>query len=99
MTDEQIVEQIHNGSGHMPAFPNLQDGQLKALLNYLHAGKDANTSHAAHFEDATNTKPQHGELESPSDAPAPASRNRTGAVTYALHCAVCHGDAMEAIVI
>lgn len=97
MTDEQIVERIHNGSGRMPSFPNLQNGQLQALLNYLHTGKDTDIRHAAHSEGLTNTEPQHDEPESPSDAPAPASRDGAGAGAYALHCAVCHGNAMEGV--
>ena len=45
---EKIVEQIHHGTGRMPAFPNLDDAKIAALLEYLRApadaGKDASAS-------------------------------------------------------
>jgi mono/diheme cytochrome c family protein len=35
MTDDKIAALIHNGKGRMPGFPNLQDGELSALVHYL----------------------------------------------------------------
>ncbi len=34
---EKVVEQIHHGTGRMPAFPNLDDAKIAALLEYLRA--------------------------------------------------------------
>src|SRR4051812_16948788 len=35
MSEKQIADLIHNGRGRMPGFPNLQNGELTALLKYL----------------------------------------------------------------
>jgi mono/diheme cytochrome c family protein len=35
MTDQKITVLIHSGKGRMPAFPNLQNEELTALLHYL----------------------------------------------------------------
>jgi mono/diheme cytochrome c family protein len=35
MSDKQIADLIHVGKGRMPGFPNLQGGELTALLHYL----------------------------------------------------------------
>jgi len=35
MSDSQIATLVHAGKGRMPGFPNLQDGELTALLHYL----------------------------------------------------------------
>ncbi len=41
LTQAQIIETIHGGKGRMPSFPNIQDGQLTALLKYVRTGIDA----------------------------------------------------------
>jgi mono/diheme cytochrome c family protein len=35
MTENKIADLIHTGKGRMPGFPNLQNGELTALLHYL----------------------------------------------------------------
>ncbi|KAA6456063.1 c-type cytochrome [Acidobacteria bacterium AB60] len=35
MNDDQLTTLIHAGKGRMPAFPQLQDGELSALMQYL----------------------------------------------------------------
>ena len=35
MPDNKIADLVHTGKGRMPGFPNLQDGELTALLHYL----------------------------------------------------------------
>lgn len=35
MSDDQLTTFIHTGKGRMPGFPQLQDGELTALLQYL----------------------------------------------------------------
>ena len=37
MTNDKIAELIHTGKGRMPGFPNLQDGELSALVHFLDA--------------------------------------------------------------
>jgi quinoprotein glucose dehydrogenase len=41
MTPEQMAAVIHNGRGRMPAFPDITDTRLEALLNYVRTGQDA----------------------------------------------------------
>ena len=96
LTNPQIVERIHNGKGRMPSFPNLQNGQLQALLNYLHTGKDASPNHDTQAANSTDTELQHDELGLTHDS-APVERDATGALAYAHDCAICHGVAMEGV--
>jgi quinoprotein glucose dehydrogenase len=46
MTPEQMVEVIHNGRGRMPAFPEITNTRLEALLNYVRTGRDADAGSA-----------------------------------------------------
>ncbi len=48
LTDQEITRTIHQGRGRMPAFNDISDAQLKALLGYLTAKKadDADTASA-----------------------------------------------------
>ena len=39
MADDKIAELVHAGKGRMPGFPNLQDGELSALVHYLTAAE------------------------------------------------------------
>ncbi len=39
MSDNQIADLIHSGKNRMPPFPNLQGGELTALLHYLTAAE------------------------------------------------------------
>ncbi len=40
---EKVTDNIHNGAGRMPSFPNLDDAQIAALLEYLCAPVAATT--------------------------------------------------------
>lgn len=40
----KIIDQIHHGTGRMPAFPNLDDAKIAALLDYLRTPVDASTA-------------------------------------------------------
>jgi mono/diheme cytochrome c family protein len=71
----------------MPSFPNIDDGHLKALIEYLRTGSAAATSDAVQ---PLATVPVQG-----MTAQAPA--DKSGAGVYADHCAICHGDHMEGI--
>lgn len=104
LSEQQITNTIHTGKGRMPSFPNLQDGQLTALLNYLRTGRDDRQSEAADHGGAKkpiseDTELQHDELGlaiAPSEPPGVHDAVGTG--VYANHCAICHGDKMEGIV-
>lgn len=41
---EKVTDNIHNGTGRMPSFPNLDDAQIAALLDYLRAPIAASTT-------------------------------------------------------
>ncbi len=61
LTTQQITDTIHGGKGRMPSFPSLQDGRLKALVNYLRTGKDDQSAgHAA--ETAGDSELQRDDL-------------------------------------
>ncbi len=48
LSDGQITAIVHGGKGRMPAFPNVEDARLTALLDYLKSGKDSGGAvHAA----------------------------------------------------
>ena len=47
LTDAQVTTIIHNGKGRMPAFPNVADARLVALLDYLKTGKEETSATAA----------------------------------------------------
>ncbi|HEY6456716.1 MAG TPA: PQQ-binding-like beta-propeller repeat protein [Steroidobacteraceae bacterium] len=47
LSQEQITAVVHTGRGRMPAFTQLGEAQLKALLRYLRTGRDQPDSAAA----------------------------------------------------
>jgi quinoprotein glucose dehydrogenase len=71
----------------MPALPNIQDEQLKTLLEYLQTDKDP-------LATATATEEQSKPTTSPETNPALIR----GAHLYDHNCAICHGDKREGIV-
>lgn len=44
MTEQKIVDKIHDGGGRMPPFPNVAGSDLVALLEYLKNGPEASIS-------------------------------------------------------
>jgi glucose dehydrogenase len=104
LSEPQITDTIHTGKGRMPSFPNLQDGQLAALLNYLRTGHDVGRSELANPGGAKkpaseDTELQHDELGLVIGPLEPSGgHDAVGAAVYAKHCAICHGDKMEGIV-
>lgn len=78
---EKITADIHNGTGRMPSFPNLDESSLAALLEYLRTP-------------AAVTAPR--EMSSPTTE-GPQPRDEAGAKVYADRCAVCHGDHLQGI--
>lgn len=44
MPENKIADLVHTGKGRMPGFPNLQDGELTALLHYLTSAEPASAT-------------------------------------------------------
>jgi mono/diheme cytochrome c family protein len=44
MPENKIADLVHSGKGRMPGFPNLQDGELTALLHYLTSAEPASAN-------------------------------------------------------
>ena len=76
MTNRQIVDLIHTGKGRMPAFPQLRDGELTALLHYL-ASSDISMPMAASGE---ATPGVHS-----------SGLAKAGGGLFQQNCAFCHG--------
>lgn len=79
-SNDQITAQIHAGKGRMPAFPNIQGGELEALLHFLStpagASAPSETAAAGGSEHASGLAEAGGNL-------------------FRQNCAFCHGkDAM-----
>ena len=90
LTISQITSTIHGGKGRMPSFPNIEDGTLEALLEYLRTGEQGSNP-------AESTKELgHAQVSGGGEA-VPASLSEAGATVYADHCAICHGDRKEGI--
>ncbi|MFC5861921.1 c-type cytochrome [Acidicapsa dinghuensis] len=81
LSDNDIINTIHQGKGRMPSFPMIDDAHIVTLLDYLKSG-DANQSSKQEMSASTNQSPQ---------------TNAVGAKSYAAHCAVCHGSDMQGI--
>jgi glucose dehydrogenase len=87
LTLTQIAEIIHQGRGRMSSFPNLQDGKLEALLEYLRTGE-------GNLVWDPNRPQPTGEMSDPSlssDNPVSVAGTRV----YKSKCAMCHGEARE----
>jgi mono/diheme cytochrome c family protein len=48
MTDDKIAETVHTGKGRMPGFPNLDNGELSALVHFLTTAEPSPQGNAAH---------------------------------------------------
>jgi glucose dehydrogenase len=91
LTPAQITATIHDGKGRMPALPNIQDEQLKTLLEYLQTDKDPLATAAVSEEQASPTTKA-------TASPETDSTLTRGAHLYETNCAICHGDKREGIV-
>jgi glucose dehydrogenase len=80
---QQVTDNVKNGNGRMPSFPNIDEPRMKALIEFLRTSPT--------HEDRPN--PIAG-LDDPA-ARATAAADQKGAVVYQDHCAICHGDHME----
>ena len=88
LTSQKIIDRIHQGGGRMPAFPDLNDKQMDALIQYLKNGGQAKPNMRSDKEEMAST-------------PAPDTlddlTNPEGAAVYQNDCAICHGDHREGI--
>jgi cbb3-type cytochrome c oxidase subunit III len=48
MTDDKITETVHAGQGRMPGFPNLNNGELSALVHFLTTAEPSPQGSGAH---------------------------------------------------
>ena len=85
LTSEKILEAIHQGTGRMPSFPNIENARLAALVDYLHTGASPNAVVGKELPSVLKI----------FDAQAIAEP--TGAASYRERCAVCHGDHQEGV--
>jgi glucose dehydrogenase len=84
---DKVTSNVKNGTGRMPSFPNIDDAQMKALIEYLRAG-------------STGVKGDAGEELTSVPAQSMTARplaDQAGAAVYANRCASCHGAHMEGI--
>jgi glucose dehydrogenase len=81
LTEAKIRENIQQGNGRMPSFPNLDDASVNELIAYL----------------KTPAKPEaEKELPAAAKATAEAaSGDAAGAAVYSQQCGICHGEHME----
>src|SRR5665213_1831599 len=84
LAPQQIVDKIHQGGGRMPAFHNLKDKQMNALMQYLEDGDRAKTH-------TTSDKVAMASTPVPAQFPENVT-NPAGAAAYQKNCASCHGD-------
>lgn len=96
MTDQQIIERIHDGKGRMPSYPNLQGEQIEALLKYLHTGMDDSKKENP-AAGTTDTELQHNDPGLQTSSSTATTRDAEGAAAYARHCSICHGSGLEGI--
>ena len=88
LTAEQVAEQVKNGKGRMPSFPNLDEAAMTALLDYLRS--DAPTPNQSGVAEMKASIP----VLSMTDTP---QADKAGAAVYAGQCAICHGQHREGI--
>lgn len=84
---EKVTNNVKNGTGRMPSFPNIDDAQMKALIEYLRAG--SSTVRGDSGKELTSVPAQ--------EMTARAIADQAGAAVYANRCARCHGAHMEGI--
>jgi glucose dehydrogenase len=89
---EKVINNVKNGTGRMPSFPNIDDAQMKALIEYLRAGSSGVRGDAG--KELTTVPAQEMTVQVPADK---TGADRAGAAVYANRCARCHGSHMEGI--
>ncbi len=87
LTVEKVTDNVKNGNGRMPSFPNIDDARMKSLIEYLRTGSTAAKGDGG--RELTSVPVQEMTTLPPTD--------KAGAGVYVDRCAVCHGDHMEGI--
>ena len=85
-TPEKVTDQVKKGNGRMPAFPNLDEAHVAALLDFLRS-----EAPAANATGVAEMKPSLPIKALENRAPA----DPAGAVVYQKRCAACHGKHRE----
>jgi glucose dehydrogenase len=86
LTVQQVRDDVKQGKGRMPSFPNIDEPRLDALIEYLRTSPQ---------------KPEHPNpiagLDSVPLAGAGGApeADKAGEIVYRERCAVCHGEHME----
>jgi len=86
ITPQQVTDNVKQGKGRMPSFPNIDDTKLSALLDFLRTSP-ATGSDAP--KEMGSVPAQAMAQQAPADA--------AGAAVYQRSCSICHGDHMEGI--
>jgi glucose dehydrogenase len=89
-TGTEIANEIHQGKGRMPAFPNIDNALLESLLQFLNSKETLAISGPGV---SNKQEMSAGSLH----ASEVSELNAEGAASYAKHCAICHGDQREGI--
>jgi glucose dehydrogenase len=87
----EIETTILQGTGRMPAFPNLQGEYLKSLIEYVEKAAESSPKPAqGKEEEKLAVAPQKD-----SQSGAPLTQAKSGPDVYEDRCAICHGDQRE----
>lgn len=100
LSDNVITQLIRDGKGRMPAFPNVADANLIALLHFL---KSTPNSAAMTRDSEARKTAVPAETQKRDELPQPTSERRiagdhletAGAELYNKNCAACHGNQMS----
>jgi len=84
LTPQKVTDNIKNGNGRMPSFPNIGDAKLQALIDYLRASDAAKAGSGAGKE-----------LASAPGLTALKPEDKAGEAVYQDRCAICHGEHEE----
>jgi glucose dehydrogenase len=90
LTVQKVADTVKNGKGRMPSFPNIEDAQMKQLIEFLRTGSSAVRGDAG--KELTSVPAQ--EMTAQVSA-GKTSADLAGAAVYANRCARCHGSHME----
>ncbi len=90
---EKVADTVKNGKGRMPSFPNIEDAQMKELIEFLRKGSSAVKGDAG--KELTSVPAQEMTAHAPADK---TGQDPAGAAVYASRCARCHGSRMEGMV-
>ncbi len=95
LTVLKVTDTVKNGKGRMPSFPNIEDAQMKALIEFLRTGSFAVRGDAG--KELTSVPAQEMTAQAPADKTGAdkISGDGAGAAVYAHRCARCHGSHME----